>query len=51
MLGYLGSVVVQGLISNATDSDPDMNDANNTMVQTSVFAARGFLIESTTATW
>ncbi|KAK4104709.1 glycoside hydrolase family 55 protein, partial [Parathielavia hyrcaniae] len=27
--------------------DPDLGDANNTMVQNSVYAARGFLIEST----
>jgi len=34
-----------------TSSDPDLNDANNTMVQTSIYVARGFLIESTHATW
>ncbi|KAH9209807.1 pectate lyase superfamily protein-domain-containing protein [Leptodontidium sp. 2 PMI_412] len=31
--------------------DPDMTDANNTMVQTTIYVARGFLIESTKPTW
>jgi hypothetical protein len=31
--------------------DPDLEDANNTMVQNSVYAARGFLIESTAPVW
>ncbi|GFP60365.1 glucan 1,3-beta-glucosidase [Trichoderma asperellum] len=31
--------------------DPDLKDANNTMVQTSIYIARGFLIESTNPTW
>ncbi|KAH6649971.1 pectate lyase superfamily protein-domain-containing protein [Chaetomium tenue] len=31
--------------------DPDLGDANNTMVQNSVYAARGFLIESTAPVW
>ncbi|KAL7624109.1 hypothetical protein AAE478_005666 [Parahypoxylon ruwenzoriense] len=31
--------------------DPLLDDANNTMVQTSVYVARGFLIESQEATW
>ncbi|KAK3897082.1 exo-beta-D-glucanase [Staphylotrichum tortipilum] len=31
--------------------DPDLTDANNTMVQNSVYAARGFLIESTEPVW
>ncbi|KAL3441195.1 pectate lyase superfamily protein-domain-containing protein [Aspergillus insuetus] len=31
--------------------DPDLNDAYNNMEQLSVYAARGMLIESTTATW
>ncbi|EAQ92534.1 hypothetical protein CHGG_00769 [Chaetomium globosum CBS 148.51] len=31
--------------------DPDLVDANNTMVQNSVYAARGFLIESTDPVW
>ncbi len=31
--------------------DPDLVDANNTMVQNSVYAARGMLIESTNPTW
>ncbi|KAE9372961.1 glycoside hydrolase family 55 protein [Stipitochalara longipes BDJ] len=31
--------------------DPDLVDANNTMVQTSVYIARGFLIESKKSTW
>ncbi|KAK0746794.1 pectate lyase superfamily protein-domain-containing protein [Schizothecium vesticola] len=31
--------------------DPDLVDANNTMTQTSVYVARGLLIESQSATW
>ncbi|KAK4203018.1 pectate lyase superfamily protein-domain-containing protein [Triangularia verruculosa] len=31
--------------------DPDMVDANNTMVQNSVYVARGLLVESTSPTW
>lgn len=31
--------------------DPDLEDANNTMVQNSVYVARGFLIESTAPVW
>ncbi|KAF1850325.1 glycoside hydrolase family 55 protein [Cucurbitaria berberidis CBS 394.84] len=31
--------------------DPDLVDANNTMVQTSVYVARGLLIESQAPTW
>ncbi|KAH6845713.1 pectate lyase superfamily protein-domain-containing protein [Chaetomium sp. MPI-CAGE-AT-0009] len=31
--------------------DPDLEDANNTMVQNSVYAARGFLVESTAPVW
>ncbi len=31
--------------------DPDLVDANNTMIQTSIYAARGLLVESTHATW
>ncbi|GAB0145580.1 hypothetical protein EsHS_00006007 [Epichloe bromicola] len=31
--------------------DPDLQDANNTMVQTSVYVARGLLIESTEPVW
>ena len=31
--------------------DPDLVDANNTMVQNSVYVARGLLIESTAPTW
>ncbi|TPX15620.1 uncharacterized protein E0L32_004318 [Thyridium curvatum] len=31
--------------------DPDLVDENNTMVQTSIYIARGFLIESTKPTW
>ena len=31
--------------------DPDLVDANNTMVQNSVYAARGMLVESTNPTW
>ncbi|CAK7205467.1 hypothetical protein SEUCBS139899_008242 [Sporothrix eucalyptigena] len=31
--------------------DPDLNDANNTMPQLSVYVARGMLIESREATW
>ncbi|OIW23390.1 pectin lyase-like protein [Coniochaeta ligniaria NRRL 30616] len=31
--------------------DPDLNSASNDMVQISVYVARGFLIESTRATW
>ncbi|KFY31396.1 hypothetical protein V493_01147 [Pseudogymnoascus sp. VKM F-4281 (FW-2241)] len=31
--------------------DPDLVDANNTMVQTSIYIARGFLIESRKPTW
>jgi len=32
-------------------SDPDLVNPNNDMVQNSVYVARGFLIESTHATW
>ncbi|KAK4102737.1 glycoside hydrolase family 55 protein [Parathielavia hyrcaniae] len=31
--------------------DPDLIDANNTMVQNSVYVARGLLVESTSAVW
>ncbi|PGH35768.1 hypothetical protein GX50_01351 [[Emmonsia] crescens] len=31
--------------------DPDLQDDNNTMVQTSIYSARGLLVESTAATW
>ncbi|KAK1966745.1 pectin lyase-like protein [Colletotrichum sublineola] len=31
--------------------DPDLEDANNTMVQNSVYVARGLLVESTEPTW
>ena len=31
--------------------DPDLVDANNTMVQTSIYVARGLLVESTEASW
>ncbi|KAK5659440.1 hypothetical protein OQA88_641 [Cercophora sp. LCS_1] len=31
--------------------DPDLVDANNTMVQNSVYVARGLLVESTAPTW
>lgn len=31
--------------------DPDLEDTNNTMVQISICAARGFLIESTAPVW
>ncbi|KAK1703500.1 LOW QUALITY PROTEIN: pectate lyase superfamily protein-domain-containing protein [Colletotrichum lupini] len=31
--------------------DPDLEDANNTMVQNSIYVARGLLIESTEPTW
>ncbi|KAK1991996.1 pectin lyase-like protein [Colletotrichum falcatum] len=31
--------------------DPDLNDSRNPMVQTSIYTARGFLIESTKPTW
>ncbi|RFU75893.1 pectin lyase fold virulence factor [Trichoderma arundinaceum] len=38
-------------VSDHMIDDPDLNDANNTMVQNSVYVARGFLIESQQATW
>ncbi|EDN10761.1 predicted protein [Histoplasma mississippiense (nom. inval.)] len=31
--------------------DPDWQDNNNTLVQTSIYTARGLLVESTEATW
>ncbi|KAL2372532.1 hypothetical protein RJZ57_003006 [Blastomyces gilchristii] len=31
--------------------DPDLQDDNNTLIQTSVYSARGLLVESTEATW
>ncbi|PGH08809.1 hypothetical protein AJ80_07768 [Polytolypa hystricis UAMH7299] len=31
--------------------DPDLNDANNTMIQCSVYVARGLFVESTRPTW
>ncbi|OJD12350.1 hypothetical protein AJ78_07043 [Emergomyces pasteurianus Ep9510] len=33
------------------NDDPDLQDDNNTMIQTSVYSARGLLVESTEATW
>ena len=33
------------------NSDPDLVSPSNDMVQTSIYVARGFLIESTKATW
>lgn len=43
-----------GAVIEVTDlrySDPDLDDPDNEMVQTSVYVARGFLIESQQATW
>ncbi|KAL2020075.1 hypothetical protein VTK56DRAFT_8879 [Thermocarpiscus australiensis] len=38
-------------LSDHDIDDPDLADSGNDMVQNSVYAARGFLIESTHATW
>jgi hypothetical protein len=32
-------------------NDPDMIDANNTMIQCSIYVGRGLLVESKHATW
>lgn len=47
--GYFENMWLWG--SDHMIDDPDLNDANNTMVQNSIFVARGFLIESTEPTW
>ncbi|KAK1911450.1 hypothetical protein P3342_012751 [Pyrenophora teres f. teres] len=47
--GYFENMWLWG--SDHMIDDPDMNDANNTMVQNSVYVARGFLIESVQPTW
>ena len=38
-------------VSDHMIDDPDLNDANNTLVQNSVYVARGMLIESINPTW
>lgn len=38
-------------VSDHDIDDPDLVDANNTMVQNSVYVARGLLVESTAPTW
>ncbi|OTA63183.1 glycoside hydrolase family 55 protein [Hypoxylon sp. EC38] len=47
--GYFENMWLWG--SDHMIDDPDLNDANNTMVQNSIYIARGFLIESTKAAW
>ncbi|KAL2066965.1 hypothetical protein VTL71DRAFT_1389 [Oculimacula yallundae] len=47
--GYFENVWLWG--SDHMIDDPDLVDANNTMVQNSVYVARGFLIESVSPTW
>ncbi|KUJ14004.1 pectin lyase-like protein [Mollisia scopiformis] len=47
--GYFENMWLWG--SDHMIDDPDLTDANNTMVQNTIYVARGFLIESTKATW
>ncbi|KAK0103224.1 hypothetical protein ONS95_005259 [Cadophora gregata] len=47
--GYFENVWLWG--SDHMIDDPDLVDANNTMVQNSIYVARGFLIESVRPTW
>ncbi|KAI1452083.1 glycoside hydrolase family 55 protein [Annulohypoxylon moriforme] len=47
--GYFENMWLWG--SDHMIDDPNLNDANNTMEQNSIYIARGFLIESTKATW
>ncbi|KAI1371648.1 glycoside hydrolase family 55 protein [Hypoxylon crocopeplum] len=47
--GYFENMWLWG--SDHMIDDPDLNDANNTLEQNSIYIARGFLIESTHATW
>lgn len=47
--GYFENMWLWG--SDHMIDDPDIDDANNTMLQNSIFVARGFLIESTEPTW
>ncbi|OIW25494.1 pectin lyase-like protein [Coniochaeta ligniaria NRRL 30616] len=47
--GYFENMWLWG--SDHMVDDPDLTDPSNPMVQNSVYVARGFLIESTHATW
>ncbi|KAH8812142.1 pectate lyase superfamily protein-domain-containing protein [Xylogone sp. PMI_703] len=47
--GYFENMWLWG--SDHMIDDPDLSDANNTMVQNTIYVARGFLIESTQPTW
>lgn len=47
--GYFENMWLWG--SDHMIDDPDLNNANNTMVQNTIYIARGFLIESTHPTW